>query len=267
ATGAGGSAAGGSSGGVTVHLDQTHQTIQGFGINDNWGSQFSGTVADSLFTTTGTGIGLSILRTGMNPNGQFYNGTGETTGNMAAVKSRAGTNAKIIGSVWSPPANCKTNNINGGQPSIADGGHLLMSCYESWSTTIANFAGNNGFYAMSIGNEPDFASCGSADPCNGNYDTTLFTANEMVMFVKIAGPKLKAKNVKVIAPEASEWEHTWSNMSAGPDVGGKDSSDPLKCGCFPDKATACAAACTTGGGYDYGHWLAKDTTAWGAFDI
>jgi len=214
-------------------------------------------VADSLFSTNGSWIGLTILRTGMSDQGAFYNGTAETTGNIAAVKSRAGTDAKIIGSVWTPPANCKTNN------NVNDGGHLMMSCYDSWSTTIANFASTNGFYAMSIGNEPDFASCGTADPCNGNYPTTLFTANEMVMWVKTAGPKLKAKNIKVIAPEASEWNHTWSNVSAGPDVAGLNSSDPLKCG-FPPATTG---ACTTGGGYDYGHYLAKDATAWAAFDI
>ncbi|HMF40207.1 MAG TPA: hypothetical protein VKQ32_05915 [Polyangia bacterium] len=257
-TGTGGT--GGAASGATVNLGAVHQTIQGFGINDNWASQFSSTVANSLFTATGSGIGLTILRTGMNPSGAFYN-TGEATGNIAMVKSLAGSNAKIIGSVWSPPASCKTNN------SIMDGGHLMTSCYDSWSTTIANFAGSNGFYAMSIGNEPDFASCGTADPCNGNYDTTLFTAAEFVAWVKMAGPKLQAKNVKVIAPEASEWLHTWSNVSAGPDVGGKESSDPLKCGCFPDKSTACATTCTNGMGYDYGHWLAKDTAAWAAFDI
>ena len=82
--------------------------------------------------------------------------------------------------------------------------------------------------------------------------------------MKVAGPKLQAKGVKVIAPEASEWDHTWSNKSAGPDVGGKNSSDPLKCG-FPHEHRL--RACTTGGGYDYGHYMAKDTAAWAAFDI
>ena len=140
---------------------------------------------------------------------------------------------------------------------------MKTTCYDSWSTTIANFAGTNQLYAMSIGNEPDFASCGSVDPCNGNYPTTLFTANEMVAFLKVAGPKIQAKGVKVIAPEASEWEHTWSNKSAGPNPGGKNSSDPLKCG-FPPSTTG---TCTTGGGYDYGHYMAKDTAAWAAVDI
>jgi glucuronoarabinoxylan endo-1,4-beta-xylanase len=36
-----------------------------------------------------------------------------------------------------------------------------------------------------------------------------------------------------------------------------------------DDATAakCSSTCTSGGGYDYGHWLAKDADAWKAFDI
>ena len=258
-TGSGGSAGGSSGGAVTVQLAQTEQTIQGFGINDNWGQDLT-SVASQLFSTSGTGLGLSILRTGMSDSGSFYNSF--ESKNISALKSGAGSSAKLIGSVWSPPANCKTNN------NVNDGGHVMSSCYTSWANTIANFASSNGFYAMSIGNEPDFASCGNSDPCNGDYPTTLFTANELVAWVKVAGAALKAKNVKVIAPEASEWLHTWSNVSAGPDAAGKESSDPLKCGCFPDKnTTSCASTCSTGGGYDYGHFLAKDTAAWAAFDI
>ncbi|MEI9938653.1 MAG: glycoside hydrolase family 30 beta sandwich domain-containing protein [Pseudomonadota bacterium] len=239
--------------GVTVKLDGVHQTIQGFGLNDALlSSTWSTQVLDNLFTTTGAdGIGLQVLRIGMNTTGGL-NGT--TQSNLAGAKSRG---AKIIGSCWSPPANCKSNN------STQDGGHTLASCYDSWSTTIASFAKTNGLYAMSIGNEPDFASCGNSEPCNGNYDTTLYTAKEMVAFIKVAGPKLQANNVKVIAPEASEWIHQWSNESGtGSDPGNKNSSDPLKCG-FP----ASNAACTTGDGYDYGHWLAKDADAWKALDI
>jgi O-glycosyl hydrolase len=139
--------------------------------------------------------------------------------------------------------------------------------YEAWATTIAAFPGkvkqNAGvdLYAMSIGNEPDFASCGMSEPCNGNYPTTLYSAEEMVAFVKIAGPKLKAAGCKVMAPEASEWLHTWSDTSACCSVpGNKPSSDPLKCGFPPTK-------CAPGKGYDYGHCLFRDKDAWEAVDI
>jgi len=262
---------GSSTGAVTVQLSQTEQTIEGFGLNDALApssAAYSSSVLDNLFTTNkGDALGLSILRTGMSSAGALSGNSGDLSG----AKSRG---AKIIGSCWSPPSNCKTNG------STQDGGYLCTaahasdsgnkcssssnsSCADSWSTTIANFAKSQGFYAMSVGNEPDFASCGNNDPCNGNYDTTLYNANDMVSWVKIAGPKLKANGVKVIAPEASEWNHAWSNTSAGPDVAGHNSSDPLKCG-FP---ASTSGPCTTGMGYDYGHFLAKDTTAWGAFDI
>ncbi len=208
-TGPGGASTGGAGGaltGITVKLDAVHQTIQGFGINDalsKSGAAFSTTVLDNLFTTTGTdAIGLSILRIGMSSTGGL-NGTPQS--DIDGAKTRG---AKIIGSCWSPTADCKSNG------STQDGGSVKKECYDSWSDTITAFAVKYGLYAMSIGNEPDFASCGDAEPCNGHYDTTTFTANQMVDFVQVAGPKLQAKNIKVIAPEASEWIHIWSNESA-----------------------------------------------------
>ena len=258
ATGAAGSA-GGNPGGVSVQLGMTKQTIDGFGINDTW-SALTDAQAKAMFDVS-TGIGLTILRVGMNPSGAFYNNNEASS--ISAAKKYGATH--IIGSVWSPPATCKDNN------SITMGGHVKESCYASWSDSITTFAKNNGLYAMSAGNEPDFASCGRTigPPCNGDYDTTLYTAKEMVAFVKVLGPKLKAQGIKLIAPEASEWLHFWSNVSAtGSTVASHpDSSDPLKCGCFVGKTTACSSTCTSGGGYDYGHWLFKDTTAWGLIDI
>ncbi len=261
-TGAGGtSATGGSSAsGVTVQLDKTNQTIQGFGINDTWASE---ALPAKLFSTTDPdGLGMTILRVGLGDNGQDF--SSNIPGDITMAKNAG---AKIIGSCWSPPANCKTHN------KVNDGGHLLESCYGSWSDTIVKWAKGHGLYAMSIGNEPDFASCGMTEPCNGNYPTTLFTAKEMVAWVKVAGPKLQKEGIKVIAPEASEWIHNWSNISAtGSEPSNKNSSDPLKCGCFGntiDAATEakCSSECASGGGYDYGHWLAKDEAAWNAFDI
>jgi O-glycosyl hydrolase len=268
-TAAGGStgAGGGTSTGVTVQLDSTHQTIEGFGINDTW-SALTDAQAKAMFDPT-TGLGLTILRVGMKSDmtGTFYN-SGESNSIGYAKKYGA---TKIIGSVWSPPANCKDNN------SVTKGGHVLASCYGTWSDAITKFAKDNSLYAMSAGNEPDYASCASSKgpPCNdSDYDTTVYTAKEMVAFVKVLGPKLKAANVKLITPEASEWIHTWSNVSASNStVSGKpNSSDPLNCGCFGNSATGtitgtCASTCTEGNGYDYGHWLYKDTDAWGAVDI
>jgi glucuronoarabinoxylan endo-1,4-beta-xylanase len=254
-TGTGGApvtGSGGSTGAVTVQLDRARQRMDGFGINDSWAPAMTDAQADQLFSTT-TGIGLSILRVGMGSDGNPI--SGNVPGDITRAKARGV--AYIIGSTWSPPANCKSNN------NVNDGGSLNTNCYDSWSTTITNFARSQGLYAMSIANEPDFASCGLVEPCNGNYPTTLYTANQIVAFVKVAGPKLKAAGIRVIAPEASEWIHAWSNTSAtGSQPSNRNSSDPLKCG-FPATSTACAS----GGGYDYGHYLFRDAMAWAAFDI
>ena len=264
-TSTGGRGAGGASGGsagagdpntgpVTVNVDKTEQLIEGFGLNTALGG---GSVPwDTFYGTTGNGLGLSIVRVAMDSGGKL-------SGSVPSSSYKA----KIIGSAWTPPASCKDNN------NTQKGGHLLSSCVDSWSTTIANFAKAQNLYAMSAANEPDFASCGSSigPPCNGDYDSAVYTANEMVTFVKALGPKLKANGVKLIAPEPSEWVHLWSNASAtGSTVSGHpNSSDPLKCGCFSNTATTtgCSSSCAMGNGYDYGHWLAKDATAWAAVDI
>jgi O-glycosyl hydrolase len=259
-SGSGGSAGvgvgGASSSAVTVQRASAKQTIDGFGLNTALSNP---TVPwDTFYTTTGNGLGLSIVRVAM-----------DSKGKLSGPVPPASYNAKIIGSPWTAPANCKDNN------NTQKGGHLLKSCYDSWSTTIADFAKAQGLYAMAAANEPDFASCGSTigPPCNGDYDTMVFTAKEMVDWVNVLGPKLKALNppVKFIAPEPSEWIHLWSNTSAtGSTVSGHpNSSDPLKCGCFGNSptTTGCSSACAQGDGYDYGHWLAKDATAWPLIDI
>jgi glucuronoarabinoxylan endo-1,4-beta-xylanase len=229
---------GGGSGGATVQLGQTKQKMDGFGISDVWASAaLTDAQADKLFDAT-KGIGLSILRIGMQTDGTPLGSA--ATSDIQKAKARGVTN--FIGSVWSAPANCKTNN------NVNDGGHLLTSCYESWANTITKFATamkpSGGTFAMSLANEPDFASCGLAKPCNGNYASMLYTSAEMVAFAKVAAPKLKAAGIKVIAPEPAEWNHLWTNNSAA------GSTDPLK-----------------GTGYDYGHALYKDTVAWNAIDI
>jgi len=241
-------------GAIVVQLDQTRQKIDGFGINNNWQPAFSDKEADELFDTA-KGLGLNILRIGMNENGEFYNSGCQ----QDISKARARGCQYIIGTLWSPPGNYKTNG------KVNDGGHLKPEFYEQWATKIANFAGSNNLYAMSPQNETDFASCGTQEPCNGNYPTTLFTGKEYLAFFKVVAPKIRAKGVKVLGPEASEWLHSWSDFSACcSEPGGKGSSDPFDCG-FLGKDNK--PLCDHEDGYDYGHWLASDKEAWNMLDI
>jgi O-glycosyl hydrolase len=266
-TGGAGTGGGSVSADPTVQLGDVRQMIRGFGINNNW--QALAGNADRLYGLGADGLGLNILRIGMGSNGEPYNGTScySDIDNVASITEQRSEPHYIMATLWSPPANCKTNN------SIQDGGHLLTSCYDSWSTTIAAFAdkiSNNTtttLHAMSPQNETDFASCGFNEPCNGSYDTTLFTGKEAAEFQKVVAPKLRAKGVIPMSAEASEWLHVWSNESACcSEPSGLPSSDPFECGGF--NGDPIASPCTTDfGGYDYGHALAADPDAWASFDI
>src|SRR6185369_11798903 len=140
-SGSGGANSNGSGGsapsGVAFKLDATRQTIQGFGINSAWTPSNKILPIDKLFGTTGAdAIGLSILRVGMSP-------TGTLVGPFIPEAKAKG--AKIIGSVFSAPASCKSNG------NTQHGGFLLEQCFDSFSQDIAKFAQVQGLYAMSIG--------------------------------------------------------------------------------------------------------------------
>jgi glucuronoarabinoxylan endo-1,4-beta-xylanase len=265
-TAAGGAGTGGGGGttspDVTVELAQLQQEMAGFGINNNWAPAMSDADADTMFGTAEGQLGMNILRVGMGEDGEPFNGQ-NCWSDIDKATARGAQH--IIATLWSPPANCKTNN------SVDDGGHLLQSCYESWSDTIAAFPAkvaantNATLYAMSPQNEVDFASCGREEPCNGNYPTTVMTGAEAAAFTKIVGPKLRAAGVQVMSVEASEWIHVWSNESAaGSEPSGFPSSDPLDCGFPPDN---CPAGAPFDDGYEYGYALWDDPQAWAAFDI
>src|SRR4029078_4410503 len=101
--------------GGAVNLTATRQTIQGFGINTALMPSGKNFPTDKLFTTTATdSIGLSILRICMNSYGSL-------TGQFVSQAKSANSALKVIGSTWSPPANCKSNN------STQMGGYLLAN--------------------------------------------------------------------------------------------------------------------------------------------
>jgi len=256
-------------GAVTVQLGEEMQTFQGFGIN---ACLMSGSIfnIDECYGLEGTDrLGMSVIRIGMNSNGQHRDVP------SGWEKARDTYKAKVIASCWSAPGSYKTN----GQEN--DGGHLKPQYYKQWADTIASYAKKYKVDVMGIANEADFSSaCAGKPPCTDHYASMTYTGKEMVAFVKEARKSFNSicPNTKMMAPEASLWIHVWSNISPtgigmpGAPNGGYNSSDPHGCGCFsnditPEAAAKCAAKCNEGEGYDYGHWLAKDTAAWNAIDI
>ncbi len=249
---------------IVVQLDQTKQIIRGFGINNTWGS--IGNSISKCFDST-TGLGLNVLRIGMQPNADNVS----AYENFNDVKAASNLGCKyIIGTVWSAPAKFKTNN------NLNAGGYLKEEYYLDWAKAIAKFpkvvkdgSGVN-LYAMSPQNETDFASCAAkGPPCTVDYVTMLWTGKMYAKFFEIVGPLIKAAGCKAMAPEASEWLHAWSDFSAyGAEIPGQTtnlgSSDPLGCGYIGVDGKP---KCDHEKGYDYGHWLYANKTAWDAIDI
>jgi glucuronoarabinoxylan endo-1,4-beta-xylanase len=189
----------GAQSGVTVNFSDVHQQIFGFGAADVWGIALTDSLADLFFSST-NGIGLSILRMGIDPNGNSLSPYSD------AAKAAA-RGAVVWAAPWSAPGAWKDNGTT------TNGGHLLTADYGAWATSLAGFAAklqaNAGvpLYGLSVQNEPDYTA---------SYDSMLYTNQEMTNFIKVLGPKLAVLNPrpKLLMPEVSSWGNAWGFSSA-----------------------------------------------------
>jgi glucuronoarabinoxylan endo-1,4-beta-xylanase len=220
---------------VIVNPGVTHQTMDGFGAADTWtpGGALSA-AQGKLFFDPVNGIGLSILRVGIDVNGTALG----TTAAYSDIKMAASYGAIVWGAPWSPPAASKDN------ASEDNGGHLLTADYASWATTLAGFAATVktqtgvDLYGVSAQNEPDFTA---------SYASCIYSSAQMVAFVKVLGPVLAGLDppVKLLAAEPDSWSNLWS----GDDFGTAILAD-----------TGASAAVNIIATHDYGHKTDSVTT-------
>jgi glucuronoarabinoxylan endo-1,4-beta-xylanase len=185
--------------GVVVNFTDVHQEIDGFGGADIWASALTDDQAD-LFFSPSTGIGLSLLRVGIDPNGNDLSAYSNAT--KAAARG-----ARVWAAPWSAPGAWKDNGTT------TDGGHLLPADYDAWANLLTGFAStlqqNAGvsLYGLSVQNEPDWSA---------SYDSMLYTSQEMVDFIAVLGPKLAALNPRprLIMPEVAQWANAWDFVGA-----------------------------------------------------
>jgi glucuronoarabinoxylan endo-1,4-beta-xylanase len=175
--------------------------MDGFGASESWTPTITDAQADLFFSTT-KGIGLSMLRLGIAPDGTLFSGSWGTAQKALARNA----SLYVWGTPWSPPAADKTTNNT-------DTGSMNASAYGSWASALAGFvtsARSNGvpLQAISAQNEPEFNT-------NGQYEMCLFDQNQLTAFVKALGPALAPLNppVALVMPEAANWNDLWS----GPD--------------------------------------------------
>src|SRR6185436_16000774 len=186
---------------VVVQGGNLLQVMDGFGASETYlGGQSDG-VMDLLFDQS-SGIGLSLMRVGINEDGV-------SMGTWSNITKAVARGAKIIALPWSAAAVQKDNN------DLFNGGHLLTGSYGAWSdslaafqaTMIANTSGVSSLYALSVQSEPDFSA---------PYATMLYTTAEMVAFWKVLAPKVAALTPRplLVSPDTASWSTAWSYADA-----------------------------------------------------
>lgn len=136
-----------------IDWTEIHQRIDGFGASSAFNGSWTETQADMFFSTN-TGIGLSLLRSRIAPDG-----TTLEAGIMQIAQARG---ARVWSTPWSPPAIYKDSGT-------VDGGNFVSTAenYQGYANQLAGYVAsiktNYGIqlYALSIQNEP-------------NYDTPLY---------------------------------------------------------------------------------------------
>jgi glucuronoarabinoxylan endo-1,4-beta-xylanase len=170
---------------VTVNLNATYQTIDGFGgMQDRGWTGYNLLPADrnTLFGNGPNQLGFSILRIRINENQNSW------SIDLPDAKDAASRGIKVFATAWSPPTSLR----------VASGSSYKVdpSKYQAYVDHLNGFAKymkDNGvnLYALGFQNEPDWCgewSCGST--------------TEMYNFAKNWGSRLRVNGNKVITAES-----------------------------------------------------------------
>jgi glucuronoarabinoxylan endo-1,4-beta-xylanase len=173
-----------------VNWTDVHQSIDGFGASSAWNSSL--TVPQmNMFFSTNLGIGLSLLRSRIAPDG--------TTVEGSAMQMARDRGARVWSTPWSPPAAYKDSGS-------VNGGNFVSSNYQAYANQLANYVlfvktnlGVN-LYAISMQNEPDQ---------NTTYESCLWTGQQFHDFLPFLYNAMSNRGVsatKILMPEFSSWD-------------------------------------------------------------
>jgi glucuronoarabinoxylan endo-1,4-beta-xylanase len=185
---------------VVVTPSQWQQRIDGFGASSAWtdqGNQPMSQAAADLTFSVDAGVGLSLLRVRIAPNG--------TCLEVATAQQAQARGAKVWATPWSPPAQWKNNN------NVNDGGALLPEHYDDWSQSLVQFVRSMNdagvqLIGVSAQNEPDFVAA--------TYESCIYTPDQLADFIgNHLGPAFadaglldsNGQPLKVIGPETDGW--------------------------------------------------------------
>ena len=193
------------SGSASVNWQNQRQSIDGFGASSAWDSSWTTALADSIFSTNGSGVGFSLLRSRITPDGSSVE-----TSIMQMAQARG---ARVWSTPWTPPANMKSSNSINGGAFISSTTNM-----QNYANQLANYVERmkNSYgirlHAISLQNEPDLST---------TYESCTWTAQQFHDFIPYVAQALSNKGLsqtKIAMPESMHW-----NFSLAADT----ATDPL----------------------------------------
>lgn len=183
---------------ATVDFATVHQTIRGFGGADAWINLSGAAEANVLFGASAGQIGLTILRSRIDPSSTSAGSQWDPEVANAQAAIAAGSNVSIIATPWTPPAVWKSNvDVNNGG-SLNPGDYTNYANYlESFVTYMANHGVN--LYGISMQNEPDFSA---------PYESCVWTPQELDTWV---AQNAGALTTRLIMPESASFNQSFSD--------------------------------------------------------
>jgi glucuronoarabinoxylan endo-1,4-beta-xylanase len=196
-----------------IEWTNVFQHIDGFGASSAWGSSWTTNQAEMYFSTnsgTGTsldgttnfafnGIGLSLLRNRIAPDG--------TTTETNIMRTAQARGARLWSTTWSPPAAYKDSGS-------VNGGNFLSAYNQPYASQLANYVldmkTNYGLniYAISVQNEPNYSTT--------NYESCLWTGQQFHDFLPFLFNALSSNGVgstKIMIAESAPWSIDLANES------------------------------------------------------
>ena len=181
---------------ATVDFGTTSQTIRGFGGATAWMPALSSTQANTLFGNESNQLGLTILRSRIDPS-STTGGSSNWGTELTNAQEATALGAIAIATPWTPPAVWKSGN------STVEGS-LLPANYANFANYLESFVtfmknGGVNLYAISMQNEPD---------ANVTYESCDWTGAQMDTWVANNSSVL---TTKLMMPESESFITTLSD--------------------------------------------------------
>jgi glucuronoarabinoxylan endo-1,4-beta-xylanase len=182
-----------------VDWNDMHQKIDGFGASSAWASGMTTSQADMFFSTN-NGIGLSLVRSRIAPDG--------TTTETSIMQQAIARGARAWSTPWSPPVAYKDSGTNNGGNFVSSSSNLRNYASQLARYVVSQKTNGINLYAISVQNEPDFNTTG--------YESCVWTSQQIHDFIPYLHNALVASNVastKIMIAESENWNFNLTTNS------------------------------------------------------